>query len=107
MVTEYSVDSGSINAGTSAKLTIKLTNTHRSIDIKNIKLTFSDPSGEIIPDGTGTAYVSKIYSGRTYTWELTVKATEKTTKDGIETVNEFTVGKQTTGYDVELETVKK
>ena len=38
---------------------------------------------------------------------VTVKATEKTTKDGIETVNEFTVGKQTTGYDVELETVKK
>lgn len=77
MVTEYSVDSGVINAGSSAKLTVKLTNTHRSIDIKNIKLTFSDPSGEIIPDGTGTAYVSKIYSSRTYTWELTVKATAK------------------------------
>lgn len=79
MVTEYSVDSGSINAGTSAKLTVKLTNTHRSIDIKNIKLTFSDPSGEIIPEGTGTAYVSKIYSGRSYTWNLTVKTTEKAT----------------------------
>lgn len=77
MVTEYSVDSGTISAGNSAKLTVKLTNTHRSIDIKNIKLTFSDPSGDIIPDGTGTAYVSKIISGRAYTWELTVKATEK------------------------------
>ena len=77
MVTEYSVDTGTISAGSPAKLTVKLTNTHRSIDIKNIKLTFSDPSGEIIPDGTGTAYVSKIYSGRAYTWELTVKATEK------------------------------
>ena len=77
MVTEYFVDSGKINAGSSAKLTVKLTNTHRSIDIKNIKLTFSDPSGEIIPEGTGTAYVSKIYSGRTYTWNLTVKAAEK------------------------------
>ncbi len=77
MVTEYSVDGGSINAGTSATLTVKLTNTHRNIDIKNIKLTFSDPSGEIIPEGTGTEYVSKIYSGRTYTWVLTVKAAEK------------------------------
>lgn len=38
---------------------------------------------------------------------VTVKATEKTTKDGIETVNEFTVGKQTTGYDVELAESKK
>ncbi len=77
MVTEYSVDSGTINAGNSAKLTVKLTNTHRSIDIKNIKLTFSDPSGELIPDGTGTAYVSKIISGRSYTWVLELKATEK------------------------------
>ncbi len=79
MVTEYSVDSGVINAGSSAKLTVKLTNTHRSIDIKNIKLTFSDPSGEIIPEGTGTAYVSRIYSGRSYTWVLELKATEKAT----------------------------
>lgn len=77
MVTEYTVDGGTISAGSSAKLTVKLTNTHRSIDIKNIKLTFSDPSGEIIPDGTGTAYVSKIYSGRSYTWVLELKATEK------------------------------
>ena len=37
---------------------------------------------------------------------VTVKSTEKTTADGIETINEFTVGKQTTGYDVELEKVK-
>lgn len=79
MVTEYSVDSGTIIAGSSAKLTVKLTNTHRSIDIKNIKLTFSDPSGEIIPDGTGTAYISKIISGRSYTWVLEIKSTEKAT----------------------------
>lgn len=79
MVTEYTVDGGTISAGSSAKLTVKLTNTHRSIDIKNIKLTFSDPSGEIIPDGTGTAYVSKIFSGRIYTWALELKATEKAT----------------------------
>lgn len=31
-----------------------------------------------------------------------VKATEESTKDGVKTTNEFTVGKQTTGYDVEL-----
>ena len=38
---------------------------------------------------------------------VTVKSAEKTTADGIETVNEFTVGRQTTGYDVELEKIKK
>lgn len=37
---------------------------------------------------------------------VTVESTEKTTKEGIETVSKFTVGKQTTGYDVELEAVK-
>ena len=38
---------------------------------------------------------------------VTVQSTEKTTKDGIETQNTFTVGKQTTGYDVELAEVQK
>jgi hypothetical protein len=37
---------------------------------------------------------------------VTVKSVEKTTKDGIETQNTFTVGKQTTGYDVDLAKVK-
>lgn len=37
---------------------------------------------------------------------VTVISTEKTTKDGVESTNKFTVGKQTTGYDVELEKVK-
>jgi hypothetical protein len=38
---------------------------------------------------------------------VTVQSTEKTTADGIETQNTFTVGKQTTGYDVELAEVQK
>lgn len=38
---------------------------------------------------------------------VSVKSTEKTTKDGIETASEFVVGKQTTGYDVELAEVQK
>lgn len=37
---------------------------------------------------------------------VTVRTNEKTSKEGIETQNEFVVGKQTTGYDVELEAVK-
>lgn len=37
---------------------------------------------------------------------VSVKTNEKTSKDGIETQNEFVVGKQTTGYDVEIEAVK-
>ena len=36
-----------------------------------------------------------------------ITATEETTKEGVKSTNEFTVGKQTTGYDVELAGVKK
>ncbi len=38
---------------------------------------------------------------------VSVKSIEKTTADGIETQNEFTVGRQITGYEVELEAVKQ
>ena len=38
---------------------------------------------------------------------VSVKSTEKTTAEGIETINEFKVGKQTSGYDVELAEVQK
>lgn len=37
---------------------------------------------------------------------VTVESTESTSKEGVKTTNKFTVGKQTTGYDVELEKVK-
>lgn len=36
-----------------------------------------------------------------------VIATEETTKEGVKSTNEFIVGKQTTGYDVELAKTKK
>jgi hypothetical protein len=38
---------------------------------------------------------------------VSVKSSEETTKDGVKSTNEFTVGKQTTGYDVELAKAKK
>ena len=38
---------------------------------------------------------------------VTVETTENTTKDGVATTNKFVVGKQTTGYDVEIEKAKK
>lgn len=36
-----------------------------------------------------------------------VIATEETTREGVKSSNEFMVGKQTTGYDVELAEVRK
>lgn len=37
----------------------------------------------------------------------TVESTEETTPNGVKTTNKFAVGKQTTGYDVELATKNK
>lgn len=36
-----------------------------------------------------------------------VESTEETTKDGVKVINKFEVGKQTTGYDVELAEANK
>ena len=36
-----------------------------------------------------------------------VIATEETTREGVKSSNEFMVGKQTTGYDVELAGIRK
>ena len=38
---------------------------------------------------------------------VTVESTEETTQSGVKTANKFTVGKQTTGYDVELAATNK
>lgn len=38
---------------------------------------------------------------------VAVESTEETSKEGVKTTNKFTVGKQTTGYDVEIATAKK
>ena len=38
---------------------------------------------------------------------VTVESTEETTQSGVKTTNKFTVGKQTTGYDVELAATNK
>lgn len=35
-----------------------------------------------------------------------VESSEETTKEGVKTINKFTVGKQTTGYDVKLAKTK-
>ena len=37
---------------------------------------------------------------------VSVETTENTTKDGVATTNKFIVGRQTNGYDVDLEKVK-
>lgn len=74
MVTDYELESGSIIPGESRKVSVCIKNTNPSKAVSNIKLSLTEESGEIIPEGTGTAYVAKIGAGETYTWSIALTA---------------------------------
>ena len=80
MVTEYTVENGSIIPGESRKVYITIKNTSPSKAVSNIKLSLSDDSGELKTDGMGTAYVKSISANGTYVWTvgLTAVHTAKT-----------------------------
>ena len=85
MVTEYTIENGSIIPGESRNVSITIKNTSPSNAVSNIKLSLAEESGEIIPEGTGTAYVAKIGAGGTYTWSVALTAAN-TAKTGEHTV---------------------
>ncbi|MBQ2972716.1 MAG: hypothetical protein IJE19_00015 [Clostridia bacterium] len=80
MVTEYTVENGSIIPGESRKVSITIKNTSPSKSVSNIKLSLADESGELKTDGMGTAYVKSIPANGTYVWDvgLTAVHTAKT-----------------------------
>lgn len=85
MVTDYTVEGGSITPGESRNVSVCIKNTNPSNAVSNIKLSLAEESGEIIPEGTGTAYVAKIGAGGTYTWSVALTAAN-TAKTGEHTV---------------------
>ena len=80
MVTSYKLDKGYVTPGETAKLTVNIKNYSSSKAVKNIKLSVSG-SEDIKIDGMGTQYVSIIYVGSTYTWEIPITAA-KTAQEG-------------------------
>ena len=80
MVTEYTVENGSIIPGESRKVSITIKNTSPSNAVSNIKLSLADESGELKTDGMGTAYVKSISANNIYVWSvgLTAVHTAKT-----------------------------
>lgn len=80
MVTDYKVD-GELKAGGTAKVSITLTNRSKTVDVKNIKLTFSDSSGDIVPIGVTSGYVDRLNAKKSVTWDIDVKISESA-KDG-------------------------
>jgi uncharacterized membrane protein len=75
MVTSYEVEKGSISPNKKATVKVTLKNQSSTKAVKNIKLSLSEESGEIKPDGMGTEYVKSIYAGGTYTWQFDLTAT--------------------------------
>jgi hypothetical protein len=53
MVTAYALERSYLAAGEKAALTVTVRNTSSGQQVKNIKLSFSEESGEIWPEGTG------------------------------------------------------
>lgn len=75
MVAGYALEGGYLEAGGKAAVTVTVKNTSSTRGVKNIKLSFLEESGEILPAGTGTAYCAQIAAGASYAWNLEVTAT--------------------------------
>ncbi len=80
MVTDYKTD-GELKAGGTGKVSVTLTNRSKADAVSNMKLTFSDASGDILPVGVTSGYVEKLGAKKSVTWELDVKISENA-KDG-------------------------
>lgn len=74
MVTGYELDAKTLSPSKTATLKVTFKNYSASKSVRNIKLSISDESGDIKPEGTGTQYVNIIYAGSSYTWEVKLTA---------------------------------
>lgn len=74
MVTGYLLAEQYVAPGSTTALTITFKNTSNTKSIRNIKFTLTDPSGELIPDGMGTLFVSFLAAGSTYNWNTALSA---------------------------------
>ncbi|UNC91997.1 COG1361 S-layer family protein [Candidatus Contubernalis alkaliaceticus] len=74
MVESYVLDRSYLEAGESSQVAVTIRNTSSLQDVKNIKLSFVEDSGEILPGGTGAEYQRQIAKGGSYTWSFSVAA---------------------------------
>lgn len=86
MVTDFSVDTGSITAGKTSKISVTLTNKHKTETVKNIKVTFSAPDGSILPTKLDSVHIDSIAPKKSYTWSFSITAGENATS-GSHAVN--------------------
>ncbi len=91
MVTDFKVDGGSLSPDKKSTVTITFKNYSKTKDIKNIKLSINEDSGNIKPIGTGNTFVDMISAGATYTWttELTASATAQIGEHAVTVTSEY------------------
>lgn len=75
IVSGYTLEGGCLEAGGKTTLAVTVKNTGGGGGVKNIKFSFLEESGEILPAETGTVYCAQIAAGASYTWNLALTAT--------------------------------
>ena len=85
MVTDYKTE-GELKAGENAKISITLTNKSKTDYVKNMKLTFTDSSGDIVPVGVASGYVDRLNAKKSVTWDIDVRISD-TAADGNHAVS--------------------
>lgn len=74
MVTGYKISGESLTPGEDFALSVTFKNYSKEKSLHNIKLSFFDPSGEILTSGMPTKYVNTVKADSTFVWELTLTA---------------------------------
>ncbi len=73
MVTAYSLDTKELTPGKTSTLSITFHNYSGTKSLRNVKLSIFDESGQIEVEGMGNQYLSRIYVGADYVWEVKLK----------------------------------
>lgn len=72
MVTDYSTK-GTLKQGNSITLSVTVTNKSKTKDVSNVKISFTDPSGSLVPTGVSAGYLSAIFAGGSRVWNIPLK----------------------------------
>lgn len=72
MVTAYKTEKGYLSPEGKTDLSVTVSNMSKTAAVRNIKLTLSDESGEIRPEGLGTAYIETLTAGKSYEWKQSI-----------------------------------
>ncbi len=76
LVEGYECSAEPLEAGAQAVLSVSIRNTSTSQAVKNVKLSFQDGSGEILPSETGSVYIQKIKKGESAACSFDIRVAE-------------------------------